>query len=292
MQAKVFLVGAGPGDPELLTVKAARLLGAAEIVLHDSLVDARILGLAARAELIDVGKRCGKASTAQGTINELLVGCARTGRVVVRLKGGDPMVFGRATEEMAALAAAGIGFEVVPGVSAAMGAAASLGVSLTQRRVARSVHFLTGHGAEGGLPAHDWVALAQGGGTLVVYMGGQTLGGLAAHFIEAGMRPELPAVAVENASLAGERVWAATIASLPRILEGAKPAGPVLLMIGEAVAGKLEGSPLADVFAAGQPDDISRPDELHGQRRHGHRELQAVRRGQEGYGGEAADDGE
>jgi uroporphyrin-III C-methyltransferase/precorrin-2 dehydrogenase/sirohydrochlorin ferrochelatase/uroporphyrin-III C-methyltransferase len=276
MMVTVFLVGAGPGEPELLTLKAARLLRAAEIVLHDSLVDARILALAAQAELIDVGKRCGKASTAQGTINELLVGCARTGRIVVRLKGGDPMVFGRATEEMAALTAAGIGFEVVPGVSAAMGAAASLGVSLTQRRVARSVHFMTGHGAEGGLPAHDWAALAQGGGTLVVYMGGQTAGGLAAHLIEAGMRPELPAVAVENASLPGQRVWAATIATLPLILERSKPSGPVLLMMGDALAGvqgRLEGLPFADVLAACQPDDISRPAELHGQWREGDREF-------------------
>jgi uroporphyrin-III C-methyltransferase len=236
VKARVFLVGAGPGDPELLTVRAHRLLGSAEIVLHDSLVDARILALAGSAEVIDVGKRCGKKSTAQVTINELLVGCARTGRVVVRLKGGDPMVFGRATEEMEALTAAGIGFEVVPGVSAAMGAAASLKISLTRRQVARSVHFLTGHGAEGGLPAHDWAALAKAGGTLVVYMGGQTVGGLAAHFIEAGMAPEMPAVAVENASLPGERVWVGSVASLPRVLDEARPDGPVLLLIGEALA--------------------------------------------------------
>jgi len=235
MATTVFLVGAGPGDPELLTVRAARVLGVAEIVLHDSLVDARILALAQKAELIDVGKRCGKRSTAQGVINELLVGCARTGRMVVRLKGGDPMVFGRASEEMRALAAAGIAYEVVPGVSAAMAAAASLKMSLSQRRVARTVHFLTGHGAEGGMPAHDFAALARAGGTLVVYMGGQTVGGLVAHLIEAGMAPEMPAVAVENVSLPTERRFVGTVASLPLLVQQARPVGPVLLMMGRAL---------------------------------------------------------
>jgi uroporphyrin-III C-methyltransferase len=235
MASKVFLVGAGPGDPDLLTVKAARLLGQAGIVLHDSLVDARILALAAQAELIDVGKRCGKASATQSTINELLVACARTGQIVVRLKGGDPMIFGRATEEICALVAAGFAYEVVPGVTAAVAAAASLKLSLTRRRVARTVHFLTGHGAEGGMPAHDFAALARAGGTLVIYMGGQTVGGLAAHFIEAGLAPETPAVAVENASLAAERMFFGTVATLPRMVHEAKPEGPVLLLIGVAL---------------------------------------------------------
>jgi len=235
MAARVFLVGAGPGDPDLLTVKAARLLGQAGIVLHDSLVDARILALAARAEMIDVGKRCGKASAAQSTINELLVACARTGQIVVRLKGGDPMIFGRATEEVQALEAAGFDCEVVPGVTAAVAAAASLKLSLTRRREARTVHFLTGHGAEGGLPAHDFAALARAGGTLAIYMGGQTVSGLAAHFIEAGLAPETPAVAVENATLATERRFFGTMATLPRIVADAKPEGPVLLLIGVAV---------------------------------------------------------
>ena len=144
---KVFLVGSGPGDPELLTLKAQRLLQSAEVVLHDSLVDARILEMAsARARLIDVGKRCGRASAAQAEICRLLVEEARNGHIVVRLKGGDPMVFGRATEEMAALRAYNIAFEVIPGVTAATAAAAALSLSLTRRRIARSLHFLTGHG--------------------------------------------------------------------------------------------------------------------------------------------------
>ena len=145
------------------------------------------------------------------------------------------MVFGRATEEMNALQAAGLAFEVVPGITAATAAAASLQLSLTKRGVARSLHFLTGHGAEGGLPTHDWVSLTKSGGTLVVYMGGQTLPGLAAHFIEAGMPPDMPAVAVENASLEAQRNIFGTIASLPRMLLAAQCEGPTLVMIGQAL---------------------------------------------------------
>ncbi|OYV33374.1 MAG: uroporphyrinogen-III C-methyltransferase [Rhodospirillales bacterium 20-64-7] len=234
---RVFLVGAGPGDPELLTRKALRLLQQAEIVLFDSLVNPEILRLAgAGAELIDVGKRCGRHSATQETISQLLVAKARAGLRVVRLKGGDPMVFGRATEEMAALREAGIEFEIVPGVTAASAAAADLGLSLTQRKVARALHFLTGHGAEDGLPAHDWAALTRSGGTLVIYMGGQTLPGLAAHLIEAGMPPEMPAVAVEHASLPQRRIFAATLASLPGQVLAAAPSGPVIVLIGEALA--------------------------------------------------------
>ncbi len=233
---RVFLAGAGPGDPELLTLKAARVIAAADVLLHDSLVDPRVLAMArAEARLIDVGKRCGKHSASQKEICRLLVAQARTGKVVVRLKGGDPMVFGRATEEMEALQAAGIGFEVIPGVTAATAAAAAMRVSLTKRGVARSLHFLAGHGAESGLPAHDWVSLTKSGGTLVVYMGGQTLPGLAAHFIEAGMPPDMPAVAVESASLQEQRILRGTIGSLPGLVMRAKAPGPVIVLIGEAM---------------------------------------------------------
>jgi len=238
--SRVFLVGAGPGDPELLTLKAARLLGRADVVLHDSLVDKRILAMT-EARLIDVGKRCGGRATAQAEICRLLVEEALAGHCVVRLKGGDPMIFGRATEEMAALRDHGIAFEVVPGVTAALAAAAALEVSLTQRKVARSLHFLTGHGAEDGLPAHDWVALTKSGGTVVVYMGGRTLGGLATHFIEAGMPADMPAVAVENASGPGERWVSGTVATLAGFVERAGFAGPVLVMIGEALCEKESG---------------------------------------------------
>jgi len=232
----VFLVGAGPGDPELLTLKAARLIAAAEVVLFDSLVNPHILALVnPAARCIDVGKRCGRRSASQAEICRLLVEEARTGRMVVRLKGGDPMIFGRATEEMDALRAAGIGFEVVPGITAATAVAAGLRLSLTQRGIARSLHVLTGHGAEGGLPGHDWVALTKSGGTLAIYMGGETLPGLAAHFIEAGMEPAMPAILIENASLPEERHIAATIATLPGLHVAQGATGPVLILVGEAL---------------------------------------------------------
>ena len=236
MAGRVYLTGAGPGDPELLTLKALRVIQSAEIILHDSLVDERIIAMARPDTIcVDVGKRCGKHSAAQEQINQLLVDYAREGKIVVRLKGGDPMIFGRATEELAALDANNIAYEIIPGVTAATAAAASLGLSLTRRNVARSLHFLTGHGAEGGLPAHDWVALTRGGGTLVIYMGSQTLPGLASHFIEAGMLPSMPAIAVENATLSDERVIRATIATLPRAVADAAVDGPTLILIGEAL---------------------------------------------------------
>ena len=244
MQAHVFLIGAGPGDPELLTLRAARLIGEAAVILHDSLVSPEILALARRrTRLIDVGKRCGKHSASQAEICAVLVAEAQTGELVVRLKGGDPMVFGRATEEIAALRRAGIAFEVVPGVTAATAAAAQLGLSLTKRGIARSLHFLAGHGAESGLPAHDWVALTQSGGTLVVYMGGQNLAGLATHFIEAGMPPDMPAIAIENASLPSQAVYRAGLGQLPALVAAASPAGPVLVLIGPALAEAAELTP-------------------------------------------------
>lgn len=240
----VFLIGAGPGDPELLTLKAARILLAAGVVLYDSLVDRRIVAMAGpAARLIDVGKRCGRHSASQAEICRLLVEEALGGHMVVRLKGGDPMVFGRATEEMDALRAHGLSFEVVPGVTAATAAAAALQLSLTRRGVARTLHFLTGHGAEGGLPAHDFVSLTKSGGTLVVYMGGETLPGMAAHFIEAGMPPDMPALAIENASLPNQRCLKATMATLPASAARQKISGPVLIMIGEA----LGESPIIEV---------------------------------------------
>ncbi len=230
----IYLVGAGPGDPDLLTVKAARLLAAADIVLHDSLIDPRILNLATHAILVDVGKRCGKVSTAQSEINRLLCEAAQRHGTVIRLKGGDPMIFGRATEELAALAACDIPYEIIPGITAATAAAAVLGLSLTQRRRARSLHFITGHGVDG-LPAHDWTALARTGGTIAVYMGSQTLPGLATHLIEAGMDPAMPALAAYSISLPAQHIVHGTISSLPRLVQHSP--GPALLLIGETLAG-------------------------------------------------------
>ena len=247
----VYIVGAGPGDPELLTMKAHRVLQSGEVVLHDSLIDARVLELApADALLIDVGKRCGARATAQSEINRLLCHHARAGGTVVRLKGGDPMIFGRADEELAALQAAGFACEVVPGVTAATAAAAALGLSLTKRQVSRALHILTGHGADGALPAHDWAALANAGGTLALYMGARQITGVAAHLIEAGLPPETPAIAVESASLPTQRVTRADIATLGRALAAAPPQGPVIVLIGEALAGRLAGLVRQVGFAA------------------------------------------
>jgi uroporphyrin-III C-methyltransferase len=200
--------------------------------------------------LINAGKRCGRHSLPQTEINRLLVQHASTGRLVVRLKGGDPMIFGRATEEMQALDAHGIAYEIIPGVTAATAAAASLGQSLTKRGIARSLHFLTGHGAEDGLPAHDWAALARAGGTLVFYMGRENFAGLAAHLIEAGMRPTMPAIAVENASQPGEHITSTTLSHLSRELHSAEPRGaagqgPTLILVGEALNMQSENIRLA-----------------------------------------------
>ena len=236
MQPRVFLVGAGPGDPDLLTMKAFKVIAAADVVLHDSLVGPGILDLAPRTALrLDVGKRCGRHSAPQSEISRLLVAHARSGALTVRLKGGDPLIFGRAAEEMAALEAHGIAYEVVPGITAAAAAAAALRLSLTRRGVGRSVHFLTGHGAMDELPAHDWAALARASGTLAVYMGRETVVGLTAHLIEAGLPAATPAIAVENASLPGERRFPGTLASLPGALRAAAGGGPLLMLIGEAL---------------------------------------------------------
>jgi uroporphyrin-III C-methyltransferase len=197
---KVYLVGAGPGAPDLLTLRAARLLEAADVVLHDALVPREILALARRARLVDVGKRYGKISTEQRFINRALVEAARTHAIVVRLKGGDPMLFGRAQEELDALAAAGVDCEVVPGVTAALAAAASLKVSLTKRGVARNVAFVTArHGK--GEPETEWLASARAADTVALYMASGQAAEIAASLIAAGRTPSTPAALIENASL-------------------------------------------------------------------------------------------
>jgi uroporphyrin-III C-methyltransferase len=231
---KVFLVGAGPGAPDLLTVRAARLLAAADIVFHDALVNPEILALAERAEKVAVGKRCGRHSTAQAFINKRLVDAARKHAVVVRLKGGDPMLFGRAQEEIDALRAAGIAFEVVPGVTAALAAAADLGASLTRRGVSRNVAFATPRVGDG-QAASDWVAAIAAADTGAIYMGAGETAAIAAALLARGKPADLPVVAVENASLPESRRWATTLAELPRLADEAF-AGPVILLLGEALA--------------------------------------------------------
>ena len=246
-RGRASLVGAGPGDPELLTLKALRVLKRADVILHDKLVNPEILDLARRdARRIDVGKRCGRHPLSQAAINRLIVEHARAGAHVVRLKGGDPSLFARGGEELESLRAAGVEVEVVPGISAAFAAAASLGVPLTHRGVARGLHLVTGHGAGGeGLPAHDWKALAASGGTLAVYMGSKTLPELARRLLEAGLPAATPAVAVESASLPGERRIRSTLGGIAAAVAEAAVEGPTLVGRLARVSVFLMGSSMA-----------------------------------------------
>ena len=234
---KVYLVGAGPGAPDLLTLRAARRLAEADIVFHDALVHPETLALAARAEKIAVGKRCGRHSTAQRFINKRLVDAAHKHAVVVRLKGGDPMLFGRAQEEIDALRAAGIEFEVVPGVTAALAASADIGVSLTERGVARSVTFATPRVAPDARES-TWDEAVAAADTAAIYMGAGEAAEVAAALLARGKSGALPVVAVENASLPGARRWYTTLAGLPRLAEESFN-GPVMLLLGEVFAAAL-----------------------------------------------------
>lgn len=234
MTGTVHLVGAGPGAPDLLTLRAARLLGEADIVFHDALVHPDTLALAARAEKIAVGKRCGKHSTAQRFINKRLIDAARQHRVVVRLKGGDPMLFGRAQEEIDALVAAGIPVSVVPGVTSALAASADLRQSLTQRGVSRSVAFVTPRvGADA--PDSTWAQAAAAADTAVIYMGAKEAAAVSAALIARGKPATLPVAIVENASLPGQRTLPTTLGALPQAI-AALGDGPALLLIGEVYA--------------------------------------------------------
>ena len=238
------LVGAGPGDPELLTLRAVRALQSADVILYDALIDPAILDHARRdARRIDVGKRCGRPAPQQAAINRLILEHARRGAHVVRLKGGDPFVFGRGGEEVDALRAAGVAVTVIPGVTAACAAAASLGLPLTHRGLARSLHFVTGHGADGRLPEQDWPALIAAGGTIAAYMGLRTLPALAARLIGAGLPAATPAAAVENASRHDERRVFATLAGLADALARAGVTGPTLVLIGAVVGLAETGAP-------------------------------------------------
>lgn len=233
-EGRVTLVGAGPGDPELLTLKAVRALQSATIILYDDLVGPEILELARReAKRVAVGKTGRGPSCRQSDINARMVALARAGENVVRLKGGDPLVFGRATEEIEACRAAGIEVSIVPGISAAQGAAASLGFSLTERRQARRIQIVTGHGADGRLPGDlDWAAIADPAATTIVYMPRATLDELARSAIAAGLSPDMPAVAIASATLPQQAQVAGTIATIAG-LAAALPAGaPVTVVIG------------------------------------------------------------
>lgn len=232
---EVWLVGAGPGDPDLLTRKAERLLRAADIVFYDALVGSGVLDLIPNhVERVSVGKRSGRHSKDQRSINDLIVRAALAGRKVVRLKGGDPSIFGRSAEEMAALAAHGISAHVCPGITAASAASASLGLSLTLRGLARKLVFVTAHARDGDRLDLDWSALADPGATLAIYMGKASAAMLSRRLIAAGLPSSTPVVAVENASLPGER-HVGTRLDLLEIAVRSLGEGPVVLLVGEAM---------------------------------------------------------
>jgi uroporphyrin-III C-methyltransferase len=231
----VALVGAGPGDPELLTLRAARLIAQAEVVVYDNLVGPGVMALVpATAERIYAGKQRAHHSIAQEGINELLVRLARAGRRVVRLKGGDPLIFGRGGEELQALAAAGIAFEVVPGITAAHGAAAYAGIPLTHRELAQGVVFVTGHLKDGSCDL-DWAGLARRRQTVVVYMGLAGLAQIASRLMAHGLPPDWPAAVISKGTLPAQRVVVASLATLADEAARAQLASPCLTIVGEVV---------------------------------------------------------
>jgi uroporphyrin-III C-methyltransferase len=233
MNGKVYLVGAGPGDPELLTVKALRLLRTADIVLHDDLVTPEILKLIpATAEVRNVGKRSGSKTIRQEEINFLMVTLASSGRQVLRLKSGDPLIFGRAGEEMEALRRSNIEYEIVPGVTSALGAAAAAGIPLTHRRASSTLVLTAGHRASED-SADDWSGLAGTESTLVIYMPGSDYGEISSRLTDAGFAPETPCAIVSRATTPAQQIHGTTVSDLPR---APRLASPTLLLVGEVAA--------------------------------------------------------
>jgi uroporphyrin-III C-methyltransferase len=260
--AWVYLVGAGPGDPELLTIKAARILRGADAVVYDRLVSEGVIDLVPRgATRIYVGKASNAHCLSQSEINDLLVRLARPGRSVVRLKGGDPFIFGRGCEEAAHLAAHGVNFEIVPGITAASGCAAAAGIPLTHRGLATGVRFLTGHCYADGRLNLNWASLADPDTTLVVYMGLANLPEISARLMKAGLPPNTPAAAIAEGTVERQRVLRTTLERLPEEVSEAGFAAPVLLVIGRVVS-VMGWQPQAEPRADGATP-------LEGQLRHG-----------------------
>jgi uroporphyrin-III C-methyltransferase len=248
MTGKVYLVGAGPGDPELLTLKAARLLSSVDVVLHDELVGEKILSLApAHAKLHNVGKRCGKKNISQDEINFLMVTLAASGLQVVRLKGGDPLIFGRIGEEIAALRDANIEFEIVPGITAALGAAAGAHIPLTHRHSSHALIFLAGHSASGADPT-NWRALVSLGATVVIYMPGHHYSKIAHKLRTAGMPDDAPCMLISRATTSEEQIYSTNVRNLgdaPRL------ATPTVLVIGEVLRQSTHRFSLHDLGPSG-----------------------------------------
>jgi uroporphyrin-III C-methyltransferase len=246
MKGKVYLVGAGPGDPELLTLKALRVLKTADAVLHDDLVSPEILKLIpSTAQIHNVGKRCGKKNIVQEEINFLMVGLADSGLDVVRLKSGDPLIFGRAGEEIESLRKADIACEIVPGVTSALGAAAASQIPLTHRRASSALVFITAHQASGS-EAANWNKLAGSGATLVIYMPGQNYNDVAAKLKAAGLAANTPCAVISRATTPHQRTHISTLAELHR---SPTLAAPTLLVVGDVVR-FADPASLADQFGA------------------------------------------
>jgi len=234
----VTLVGAGPGDPELLTLRAVRALQSADVILFDDLVSREVMDFARReARKMLVGKTGFGPSCTQEDINSLMVSLAKQGKRVIRLKGGDPLIFGRAAEEIAACEAASIAVDVVPGITSVQGAAARLGIALTDRKKARRLQYVTGHAKQGGLPADvDWKSLADPSTTTAVFMPTRTLAALAEKAIAEGLDRNTPAIAISRATRPDQAVVTAPIAELAEQLAQAALPGPVLVMIGKTIS--------------------------------------------------------
>lgn len=231
---KVTLIGAGPGDPELLTLKAVRVMAEAHVVLVDDLVNREILRHAPQARIVEVGKRGGCQSTPQHFINRLMTALASQGQHVVRLKGGDPFLFGRGGEEMLALRAAGIAVEVIPGITSGIAVPASIGIPVTHREYTHGVTFVTGHTRNGDVP--DWQALVAGGTTLVIYMGLQRLPEIVSSLLDAGLNGTTPAALIQQGTLPQQKQVITDVANLPYAARQHDFQSPSLIVVGE-VAG-------------------------------------------------------
>ena len=256
MKGKVFLVGAGPGDPELLTLKALRLLRTAEAVLHDDLVAPEILKLIPpTAQRHNVGKRCGKKKILQAEINFLMVALAESGLRVVRLKGGDPLIFGRAGEEIDALRRANVGYEIVPGITSALGGAASAQIPLTQRGVSSALVLITAHQASESAAA-DWSKLASSGATLALYMPGHNYSEVARKLKAAGLSSQTPCAIISRATTQHQRTHLTTISGLP---QAPRLPAPTLLIVGEVVRSSSSLGLMPDFVMPAIPVSSSRP---------------------------------
>ena len=233
MTGKVYLIGAGPGDPELITVKALKALQTADAILLDDLVNRALLQHAPNARVIEVGKRGGCKSTPQHFINRMMVALAEQGQTVVRLKGGDPFLFGRGGEEVLALRTAGIPLEVIPGITSGVAAPAAIGIPVTHRELSHGVTFITGHTQHEDAP--NWQALIQGRTTLVIYMGMKRMATIVTELLAAGMSPDTPAAAIQQGTLPQQRHIVSTIALLPLAVQQEGLSSPGIIVVGDVV---------------------------------------------------------